>query len=282
MQIFNQKKTLLTYLSDKELENVSIGFVPTMGALHKGHLSLVNQSKRDNDITVVSIFVNPTQFNNSNDFINYPNSLHKDLDLLKQINCDIVFTPSSLEMYGEQESSEHFNFGAIENEMEGAFRKGHFNGVGTIVKKLFQVVQPTRAYFGEKDFQQLQIIKKLVELETINIEIIGCPISREANGLAMSSRNERLTKQERAEAGLIYQILSITKRDYMQKSVADLTKWAISEFQKHPLIELEYFSIVDEKTLKTIKSKDDILTPRAFVAAYINSVRLIDNMALYR
>ena len=188
-------------------KNNSIGFVPTMGALHKGHLSLIKQAKLENNIVVVSIFVNPTQFDNKADLDKYPSTLENDLKLLKKVHCDLVFVPSVKEIYSEYIQSESFNFGGIENEMEGKFRDGHFNGVGTIVKRLFTIVKPNNAYFGEKDFQQLQIIKKLVEIEKLPIEIIGCKIFRENDGLAMSSRNTRLEPAYRDVAPFIFKTL---------------------------------------------------------------------------
>ena len=280
MQIFERKEQLQNYLNLNRANDVSIGFVPTMGALHKGHLSLVNKSIKENDLTVVSIFVNPTQFNNKEDFEKYPNLLEKDIALLKKINCDVVFTPSVSEMYGEYKTSESFNFGGIENEMEGAFRRGHFDGVGTIVKRLFDIVNPNKAYFGEKDFQQLQVIKKLVELESLKIQVIGCPIERESNGLAMSSRNERLTKQQKEDAGFIFQTLSKVKKNY-SVSHEKQQEWVYNQFKNHPSLKLEYFLIADEQTLKPINERNNNKKPRAFIAVFLNSVRLIDNLALY-
>lgn len=280
MQTFKQKDLLQKYLTSFDNKNKTIGFVPTMGALHQGHLSLVTNSKNENDITVVSIFVNPTQFDNKQDLETYPNTLNEDLILLKKINCDVVFIPDSFEMYGNSLVSEHFDFGGIENEMEGAFRKGHFNGVGTIVKRLFEIVKPNKAYFGEKDFQQLQIIKKLVETEHLSVSIIGCPIHRETNGLAMSSRNKRLSIDQRNEAGFIFNILSEVKKSYDSSSIEHQLVWVKEQFKNHPSLELEYFTIADEITLKPIRQKKQGQKARAFVAAFLNSVRLIDNMAL--
>jgi len=198
MKVFNKVNELENQLNLINNEQ-TIGFVPTMGALHKGHLSLIKKAKKENDIVVVSIFINPTQFDNSEDLKKYPKTLDKDLELLKSVNCDYVFTPNVSEVYQDDISANSFDFGGIENEMEGKFRKGHFDGVGTIVKRLFEIVKPNKAYFGEKDFQQLQIIKKLTEIENLPIEIIGCKIFREKDGLAMSSRNTRLTKEQREE-----------------------------------------------------------------------------------
>ncbi|HIE45922.1 MAG TPA: pantoate--beta-alanine ligase, partial [Flavobacteriaceae bacterium] len=245
-------------------KNKSIGFVPTMGALHKGHLSLIKQAKKENDIVVVSIFVNPTQFDKQEDLDKYPITIDADLKLLKSVNCDIVFIPSVKEIYKANIQSQHFNYGGIEHEMEGKFRDGHFDGVGTIVKRLFEIVQPDKAYFGEKDFQQLQIIKKLVEIEKLPINIIGCKIFREKDGLAMSSRNTRLTDQYRKAAPFIYKTLKKAKKKFGTKSANKLTKWVEKKFEKHPLLKLEYFVISNENSLKTLdekkmKDKDDYI-----------------------
>jgi len=279
MKIFKTKKALNTYLK-KYKQSHRIGFVPTMGALHKGHLSLIKKAKEENDLVVVSIFVNPTQFDNKEDLINYPKTLQKDIDLLKTVNCDVVFTPSVSEIYNNQIVSESFNFGGIENEMEGKFRKGHFNGVGTIVKRLFKIVQPHKAYFGEKDFQQLQIIKKLVEITNLPIKIIPCAIFREDDGLAMSSRNVRLTKEQREAAPFIYKILKKAKKKFGIKNAEEVTKWVQKKFKKHPVLKLEYFIIADENSLKPIDKKDKNNQSRAFIAVYAGNIRLIDNIAL--
>ena len=271
-------------------KNKSIGFVPTMGALHKGHLSLIKQAKKENDIVVVSIFVNPTQFDKQEDLDKYPITIDADLKLLKSVNCDIVFIPSVKEIYKENIQSQHFNYGGIEHEMEGKFRDGHFDGVGTIVKRLFEIVQPDKAYFGEKDFQQLQIIKKLVEIEKLPINIIGCKIFREKDGLAMSSRNVRLTDQYRKAAPFIYKTLKKAKKKFGTKSANKLTKWVEKKFEKHPLLKLEYFVIANENSLKTLdekkmknkerREKRKGQDYRAFLAVFAGEVRLIDNIQL--
>ncbi len=279
MNIFKTKKALQTHL-DTYKQTHRIGFVPTMGALHKGHLSLIKKAKEENDLVVVSIFVNPTQFDNQEDLIKYPKTLQKDIDLLKTVNCDVVFTPDVSEIYNNQIVSESFNFGGIENEMEGKFRKGHFDGVGTIVKRLFEIVQPHKAYFGEKDFQQLQIIKKLVEITNLPIEIIPCAIFREDDGLAMSSRNTRLTKEQREAAPFIYKTLKKAKKKFGIKNAEKVTKWVQKKFKKNPVLELEYFVIADEHSLKQIDKKDKNNQPRAFIAVYAGDIRLIDNLAM--
>ncbi|MCF6350082.1 MAG: pantoate--beta-alanine ligase [Flavobacteriaceae bacterium] len=256
----------------------SIAFVPTMGALHKGHLSLIKKAKKENDFVVVSIFVNPTQFNNEVDLIKYPKTLEADLKLLKKIKCDFVFTPSIKEIYTTKINAQYFDFGGLENEMEGTFRKDHFNGVATIVKRLFEIVKPNVAYFGEKDFQQLQIIKKLVALEKLPIKIIGCKIFREKDGLAMSSRNIRLTKTHRKAAPFIYKILKKAKKKFIKKNADEVIKWVYKKFEKQTNLKLEYFIIATETSLKKSSVKDIKL--RAFIAVFAGDVRLIDNISL--
>ena len=262
----------------------SIAFVPTMGALHKGHLSLIKQAKKENDIVVVSIFVNPTQFDNKEDLVNYPITLENDLKLLKKVKCDVVLIPTVKEIYTNKVTSQHFEFGGIENEMEGKFREGHFDGVGTIVKRLFEIVTPHKAYFGEKDFQQLQIIKKLVKIEKLPIKIVGCKIFREKDGLAMSSRNARLTIECRNAAPFIYKTLKKVKKKFKKMNpitlndILTIEKWVEKKFKKQSDLDLEYFTIANEKTLKN--STDNQHKPRAFIAVFAGEIRLIDNIAL--
>jgi pantoate--beta-alanine ligase len=261
-------------------KGTSIGFVPTMGALHKGHLSLIEQAKKENEIVVVSIFVNPTQFDKKEDLINYPKTIDSDLSLLKSVFCDIVFTPTADEIYANNIQSQLFDFDGLEHQMEGKFREGHFNGVGTIVKRLFEIVKPHKAYFGEKDFQQLQIIRKMVEKFQIPIKIVGCDIFREEDGLAMSSRNIRLTKEHRNIAKFIYKILKRAKKKFVTENAIEVSNWVENEFKKQPLLELEYFEIADEATLQTIKTKELKQKYRAFIAVFANKIRLIDNISL--
>ena len=271
------KKHLSSFLSHKK----SIGFVPTMGALHEGHLSLVKESCKNNDITVVSIFVNPTQFNNPEDLKKYPRTLDKDVKIIESIdeNC-IIFAPTTEEIYGQVAKTESFIYDGLENQMEGKKRPGHFDGVGTIVKRLFEIVTPNNAYFGEKDFQQLQIVKKLVEKHHFPVNIIGCPILREKNGLAMSSRNERLTDYERQKARFIFETLQKSKVLFKTKSALEVKKWVENHFQKNPLFELEYIEIADEENLLPCIRKNKSKKYRAFIAVFVNSVRLIDTISL--
>ncbi|MGY0407053.1 MAG: pantoate--beta-alanine ligase [Polaribacter sp.] len=280
MKIFNTKKSLKESLLPLQLKKQTIGFVPTMGALHLGHLSLIKKAKEKNDFVVVSIFVNPTQFDNQEDLKKYPKTLENDCKLLASISCDVLFFPSVEEIYGENMVSEIFNFDGLEHQMEGKFRDGHFNGVGTIVKTLFEIVAPTVAYFGQKDFQQLQIIKKMVEKNNLNVQIKGLPIYRESDGLAMSSRNARLTAEQREIAPFIYQTLKKVHTKFNLESVSDINKWVIQQFQKQPLLALEYFTIADEKTLETADCKKASKKYSAFIAAFAGEIRLIDNIRL--
>jgi len=259
----------------------SLGLVPTMGALHQGHISLVKKALEENTITVLSIFVNPTQFDNHSDLDKYPRTLESDISLLKEVSKEIiVFAPSANEIYPEGEYSNSYNFDGLEKVMEGAFRDGHFDGVGTIVEKLLKIVAPDRAYFGEKDFQQLQIIRKMVELKKIPVEIVGCPIVREENGLARSSRNERLSTTMRKEASFIYATLKEGKKMFGMKSAESVLKWVKKKFKDNSKLKLEYFVIAESDTLRSIKTKRPNRSYRAFVAAYADDVRLIDNIAL--
>ncbi len=264
------------------LENCkSIGFVPTMGALHKGHLSLVEQACKENDCVVVSIFVNPTQFNKAQDLEKYPRTLDSDLELLKSIKGNIfVFSPNASELYKNNISSKKYNYSGIENEMEGKHREGHFDGVGTVLNLLFRVVKPNKAYLGEKDFQQLQIAKKLVEIENLPVTIIGCPIIREKSGLAMSSRNKRLREKQLNEATLIFKTLKEVQQNFDILNFSQLNKLVENTFKKNRFLELEYFEIANSKTLQTESSKSPNTSYRAFIAVFVDGVRLIDNIAL--
>ena len=263
------------------VSNSGIGFVPTMGALHLGHLSLLEKSIQNNNHTVISIFVNPTQFNNPEDLEKYPRTLESDIQKIKSISDAIlIFAPSIEDIYEGNTASQSFDFDGLEHQMEGKFRAGHFDGVGTVVKRLFEIVKPTNAYFGEKDFQQLQIIKKLVEKENIPVNVIECPIYREVNGLAMSSRNERLTAIERENAAVINKILTQAKKLFLTETCASVKDFVIEEFNKHPEIELEYFEIAEEETLISCDSKELNKNYRAFIAVFVNKIRLIDTISL--
>lgn len=278
MKILETQSDVKAYLSDIKSTKKIIGFVPTMGALHEGHLSLIKKAKKKTDFVIVSIFVNPTQFDNKEDLKKYPKTLESDVKLLKKIKCDAVYMPNANDVYEGTIQATHFDFDGLENQMEGRFRKGHFNGVGTVVKKLFEIVKPNIAFFGRKDFQQLQIIKKMVEKHNIPIKIVGCPIFREQDGLAMSSRNVRLTPEHRKEAPFIYKTLKKARKKLCKKTIEEVTEWVKNSFKKHPLFELEYFTIADEETLIPAKIIEADKKYRAFIAVYAAKIRLIDNI----
>ena len=280
MNIFTKKNELKTYLNSLS-KSKKIGFVPTMGALHQGHLSLLSESLKNNDLTVLSIFVNPTQFNNSEDLEKYPRTLEKDIDLVKKLSKDIlIFSPSIEEIYEGNTTSTSYHYDGLENQMEGKQRPGHFDGVGTILTKLFTIIQPYQAYFGEKDFQQLQIVKKLVKNYNIPVIINGCPIHRETNGLAMSSRNERLSKEAREEAAIIFKILNEARIFFQNHSSTETITLVENEFSKHSNFKLEYFEIADEETLLPCITKEDNKEYRGFIAVFIEDIRLIDNISM--
>lgn len=280
MRIFNKKADLTSFLSAHKNNKSGIGFVPTMGALHKGHLSLLEKSVRENDITVISIFVNPTQFNNPEDLEKYPRTLEADVAKIKTVSDKIVvFAPSVSEMYDGNTASAHFSFDGLEHQMEGSHRPGHFDGVGTIVKKLFEIVTPTNAYFGEKDFQQLQIVKKMAAKERMPINVIGCPISREASGLAMSSRNERLSPEDKDKAAFIYKTLQEARQLFANESIASVKKYVYDAFAARPEFKMDYFEITAEDDLVPANSKEN-KNYRGFIAVFLSNVRLIDNISL--
>lgn len=281
MHIFYGKVALIAYLKTIKTTNSTIGFVPTMGALHQGHLALMQRSLKENDDTVVSIFVNPTQFNNPEDLEKYPRTLEDDVKKMRGLSDKIIlYAPSVDDIYEGNMISQDFDFDGLENQMEGKFRPGHFNGVGTIVKRLFEIVSPTNAYFGEKDFQQLQIVKKMVEKNNLPVNVVGCPIFREENELAMSSRNERLTAEERKEAAIIYKTLTEAKEIFQTKSPEETIEFVENSFRDNDKFDLEYFVIADESTLLPIDHKSNDKKYRAFIAVFVNSIRLIDTISL--
>lgn len=280
MVLVRTKKELASLLSTFD-KTKGIGLVPTMGALHQGHMALVKNAVSENENVIVSIFVNPTQFNNKEDLAKYPQTLEADIALLKEVSDTIcVFAPTVEEIYLDKVKTKVYDFEGLDKVMEGEFRDDHFNGVGTIVDALLHLAKPKKAYFGEKDFQQLQIIKKLVAIEKIPVEIVGCPIVREANGLAMSSRNERLSKTMRKEASFIYKTLKAAKKKFGTKSAKRVMDWVEGQFLKHPDLDLEYIAITDVDTLTPILKKQKNIKYRAFVAVYAENIRLIDNIAL--
>lgn len=280
MLLFKTAAALKSHLSSL-VQKAQLGLVPTMGALHRGHAALVERACRENDEVVVSIFVNPTQFDNENDLNNYPQTLEPDMALLKMVSEDIIiFAPTVAEIYSNKVAAKTYDFEGLDRVMEGAFRSDHFNGVGTIVETLLRLVAPDRAYFGEKDFQQLQIVKNLVASQNLPVTVVGCPIVRESSGLAMSSRNERLSKPLRNEASFIYKTLVAAKKKFGTKSAKEVVQWVSEQFKVHPLLELEYIEIADSETLTPILKKQHNRKYRAFVAVYADDVRLIDNIAL--
>lgn len=282
MLVYKTKVDLVNRINNLMQPDFSLGFVPTMGALHKGHLSLVKSALANNNFVVVSIFVNPTQFNNSSDLNKYPRSLVKDIKILGIISKDniLIYAPKVEDLYGSKVKSESFNFTGLELSMEGNSRPGHFDGVGTIVKRLLQIVNPNKAYFGEKDFQQLLIIRKMVEAEGLSVNVIGCPTEREPNGLAMSSRNGRLSPEEFREAAMIYEILQTVKHKFSSEGIPSTYDWVLKRFNNNPLFDLDYFQISDIESLVPAKEKIPNKKYRAFIAAYIGDVRLIDNIDL--
>lgn len=283
MQLFETINELHPVLFSFRSKDFSVGFVPTMGALHQGHLSLVEKAAIENEVVVISIFVNPTQFNNAEDLEKYPRTLDSDMKLLQTLSHSeklLVYAPKASDIYNETITSEKFDFNGLENEMEGKFRAGHFDGVGTVVKRLFKLIKPQKAYFGEKDFQQLQIVKTMVQKEQLPVEVIGCPILREPSGLAMSSRNQRLTEVQCNEAALIYKVLKKSKTDFSEKSITAIEDDVKKAFENNLHLTLEYFQIADENTLKPAFNKETNTKYRAFIAVFAGDIRLIDNIAL--
>lgn len=254
-----------------------VGFVPTMGALHEGHLSLVRRAVAENSVVVVSVFVNPTQFNDPKDLERYPRTLENDLKLLEPTGCNIVFVPGVKEVYPEPDLRK-FNFGKLETVMEGEHRPGHFNGVAQVVSKLFDMVKPNKSYFGLKDFQQLAIIKNMVKQLQLPVEIVPCAIIREKSGLAMSSRNELLSDEQRKNASVISETLFKAKELKKQKSVQELTEWVTERINQNSFLDVEYFEIVDDEQLQPVKNWDEENTKVGCVAVFCGKIRLIDNI----
>lgn len=281
MEIITDKQTLQNYIERHKEMGKIIGFAPTMGALHQGHISLYENARQENDLVISSIFVNPTQFNNQNDLEKYPRNIEKDIKILEKSNfVDAVYIPKVSDIYPDGLMSKEYDFGGLENEMEGKFRPGHFNGVGTVVEELFQQVKPDNAYFGEKDFQQLAIIKKLAQNLNLSVTIKGVPIYREENGLAMSSRNERLNPEQRIKAKIIYETLIKVNNWFKILTIPEINLRVLEVFQNEPKMTLEYFEIADETTLKETDFFYKDKNYRAFIVVFIGEVRLIDNIHL--
>jgi pantoate--beta-alanine ligase len=279
MLVYSSEIALKAHLD--KVSGSSIGFVPTMGALHEGHLQLVARAKQENDLVVVSIFVNPTQFNNKNDLQRYPRNLEKDLEMLRSY-CDVVFAPTEEEIYPPGYREPDVDLGMLETVMEGKFRPGHFKGVVMVVKRLFEIVRPDRAYFGLKDYQQVAVIRHMnAQLELVP-EIIACPTAREGSGLAMSSRNELLSKEERKDAEILFRTLTeVREKAKKGESPEKLKEWASQHIENNSGLKPEYFEIVDERDLSAVKAFEDNKKAVACVAAWAGKVRLIDNLLIF-
>lgn len=278
MRVVKTISELKSLISGYKQENKTVGLVPTMGALHAGHKSLVDRARKENDIVVVSVFVNPTQFNNKQDLATYPRTEERDCALLEAAGCDVVFMPAVEEVYPEPDNRQ-FDLGAVAEVMEGAHRPGHFNGVAQIVSKLFGFVEPDRAYFGEKDFQQIAVIRKMVQLEGIKLQIVACPIKREDDGLALSSRNVRLTAEQRQLAPNIYRVLKESCNFAKSHTVAETEKFVVDSLNALPQMEVEYYSIVDALTMQPVSDWADADSITGCITVYCGEVRLIDNIA---
>lgn len=277
MLLVHTIQDLQTQLASLRADNRTVGLVPTMGALHAGHASLVRRCVSENDVSVVSVFVNPTQFNNKEDLQKYPRTIERDAALLEQLGVDLVFNPEPDEMYSEQEMHRQFafDFGGLDTVMEGKMRPGHFNGVVQVVSKLFRLVSPQRAYFGEKDFQQLAIIRRMIRLMQFSVEIIGCPIVREASGLALSSRNERLSEQERTTAVNISRILMESRTLTSSMNTRQVEQWVTDQVNSVEGLEVEYYQIVDQTSLMPTDTWQHAI---GCITVYCGPVRLIDNI----
>lgn len=281
IKIFRTRAEAAEFAASVRFSGKTLGFVPTMGALHEGHLSLVRRALQENDYCVASIFVNPIQFNNPEDLEKYPRTPERDLQMLEEVGCHAVFMPTVEEMYPD-EVTESYDFGHLDKVMEGAFRPGHFNGVAIVVRRLFEIVQPHKAYFGEKDYQQLAIIRELVRKHQIPVEIIPCPIVREPDGLAMSSRNMRLSAAGRSKAPLIYKTLQEARKMAQNHDVATVKKWVTDTLKSIEGFEPEYFEIASGETLLPVNQWDEANTVMGFVVVWLGGVRLIDNIELRR
>lgn len=280
MKVFHTIAETMAFLGKMREEKKQIGFVPTMGALHRGHISLLQQANLENDVVACSIFVNPIQFNKKEDLEKYPRMLDEDIRKLEETSCDLLFAPSVEEMYPEP-ALEKFDFGHLGKVMEGAHRPGHFNGVAIVVKKLFEIVMPHRAYFGMKDYQQLKIVEAMVEKLGMDVKIVACPTEREKDGLAMSSRNVRLTKRERSIAPVIHRVLKGLKDKVGKVPPKEAEKWALNQINKYDEMNVEYLLIVGANDLIPVKSWDEKESLVACTAVNLGKVRLIDNLILF-
>lgn len=279
MDVFRHKKSLSQWVRQGKARGMRMGFVPTMGALHAGHLELVGRALKENDLVVCSIFVNPIQFNKAEDLEKYPRSLEADLRQLEDIGCDAVFCPDTREMYPEKDARV-FDFGHLDKVMEGRYREGHFNGVAIVVDRLFRITEPDKAYFGEKDFQQLQIIRAMVRMEGHPVAVVGCPTVREPDGLALSSRNARLTKAQREEAPGIYQALQKAREMFPANDTNEIIRAVTEQINASPELELEYFEIVKARDLLPATAAHASEKVMGCIAVHAGDVRLIDNLSL--
>lgn len=280
MKIIKTIKETQDYITGLKASGKTIGFVPTMGALHAGHIALLNRASMENDILVCSIFVNPIQFNKKDDLKNYPRPIESDIRKLEEIACDILFNPDVDEMYPEP-VVDKYDFGTLDKVMEGKFRPGHFNGVAVVVRKLFEIVMPDKAYFGLKDYQQLRVIQTMTSTLELPVEIVPCQTFREKDGLAMSSRNMRLTNKERRIAPAIYKILLEVKERAGEVEIADLEQWAVDQLNKYEEMDVEYLNIVDAETLQPISKWSDADKVVACTAVNVGKIRLIDNILIF-
>ncbi|GAB3542380.1 pantoate--beta-alanine ligase [Pontibacter brevis] len=278
MEVIKQVNSIRKRVQALRCSGKSIGFVPTMGALHEGHLQLLHASAKENDVTICSIFVNPTQFNNPDDYKLYPRTLDKDTELLKSAGCDILFAPSPEEVYPPQQLLLQFSFGPLQDVMEGEHRPGHFNGVATIVSKLFHLVQPHRAYFGQKDLQQVAIVRQLVHTLSFDLELVCYPTVREEDGLAMSSRNTRLNAEQRQIAPSLYRALKMAETQLRQQPVAAIKAEVSAYLKGVGGVTLEYFEIADPNTLQPVEDITQVQEVALCIAAVVGPVRLIDNI----
>lgn len=280
MKIFKQIAPLKSHVKELKLSGKGIGLVPTMGALHKGHLALIEASKSQNEITVVTIFVNPTQFNNAGDLSGYPRTPERDAELLQEVQCDLLFTPETDEVYPTAPTVK-FDFGVLDKILEGNFRPGHFSGVALVVSKLFNIIQPDNAYFGQKDWQQFAIISQLVDQLNFDVKLHNVPTLRESDGLAMSSRNLRLSPDQRSYANIFYMALTSARAGLLKGNDLPLVKQEVSELiKKQPGVKLEYFEVADRKNLNVLENVEAANRTILCIAGYVGSVRLIDNMFL--
>ncbi len=281
MLLFKRVPDLQKYLNSLNSNDLQIGFVPTMGALHQGHISLINRSRAECDVTVASIFVNPTQFNNANDLEKYPRTPERDIEMLAESGCDIVFMPDATQIYPDGTTpSVKFNFGKLDRVLEGVFRPGHFAGMAQVVNRLLDIVQPYRLYMGQKDFQQAAIIARMLELTHAKTQLISCPTQRELGGLAMSSRNAQIAPEDRSNVNLIYSILAEAAERVGEYSPLQIQSSALSKLKTEPRFRVEYFEIVDGRTLLPIQRFEDTDYAVALVAVWVGDVRLIDNIIL--